>query len=161
MSAGTVALLATSTLSLVAVVVVGVAGVRGRARSAAHTAPGRTARGAVLLGFATLTALGPVLVELPDAIRAVPTFAVALFAPGLALLGFGRVRDPLTELVLALAISVATLVLVAELMLLVGAWSPATLFAALCLLAAPAVAWHGANFIDPADRRPREDDVVA
>ncbi|GAA0219377.1 hypothetical protein [Cryptosporangium japonicum] len=151
---------AATALALTLVAVIGVAGLRGRAHSRVPIPAGHTTRGAILMGFATVTALGPALTELPTAVRAVPTAAVALLAPGLALLGFARIRDPFTEVVLSLAISVASLVLASQLMLLVDTWRPVALFAVTCLTAAPVLAWHGANGLDPADRAPRNRDVI-
>ena len=58
-------------------------------------------------------------------LRVTLVFAFMLVCPGMAYIRLLRLRDPLVELVLAVALSLALDTLVAMVLLYVGPWSPA------------------------------------
>jgi uncharacterized membrane protein len=76
----------------------------------------------------SLAAASMVFTDLVSPFRALVVFSFLLFCPGLSLISLLRLadarRDLLTELTLAIAISLALDMLVALLMLYTGQWSP-------------------------------------
>lgn len=148
-------------LSVLALALVVAAGVAARKSRPGTTHPGVTARGAVLLVLAVLTAAAPLALRQSGATQAIVGAVVVLLAPGAAVVGFAAVRDPLTELVLSLAVSLTVLVLLSQLMLLLDAWDPRTLFALLAVVAAPFLTWHGVRDAGRATAPARSDDALA
>jgi hypothetical protein len=132
-------------LALAGVVAAAIAGLNRRATTSGtawQLADFGSVRAGGLLGLAVLAAAGPLAITLSGVPRAVAGFVVLLLAPGAALVGFVALRDVLTELVLAFALSLVLLVLLCELMLLAGAWHPRGLFVVLAVVCAPILAWH-------------------
>lgn len=148
-----------SIVTLVLVVAAAVAGGRARPRRVER----RTAmpRAAAFAALAVLTAVGPLFQLLDGAPRALVGFAVLLSAPGAALVGFASIRDPLTEMALALALSLTVLIGLSQVMLLLGSWHPSGLYGLLALAAAPVLAWHGARDLELMPERSGKADVVA
>lgn len=72
---------------------------------------------AIAAGLSINSAVAPLL-------RTVVIFWFLLICPGMAFVRFFRVGGPVTELVIAVALSLAITTLVSETMLYVGAWSP-------------------------------------
>lgn len=79
-------------------------------------------------------------------LRPVVVLPFLLVCPGLALVRLLRIREPVTELTLGVALSVALAVLVPGAMLYTGAWSPK---ASLALLIAAALAASGPDLVRP------------
>jgi hypothetical protein len=132
-------------LALAGVIAAAITGLNGRAATSGtawQLADFGTVRAGGLLGLAVLAAAGPLAITVSGVPRAVAGFVVLLLAPGAALVGFIALRDVLTELVLAFALSLVLLALLCELMLLAGVWQPRGLFVVLDMGSAPILAWH-------------------
>jgi len=105
---------------------------------------------AVLAG-AALAAL-VVWGSVTPALRGPVVLAFLLVGPGMALVHLLRLRDPLAEMCLAVALSIALDTLVASAFLYAGAWSPSTILVALI---AVAVFGAGSDLVTAANlRRP-------
>jgi hypothetical protein len=76
-------------------------------------------------------------------VRIPVVLVVLLLAPGFAVTPILPLPDPMDELCLAVGIAFAVLVLVGTVAVSVGAWAPGVVCAALAVLAAPALVWHG------------------
>jgi hypothetical protein len=92
-------------------------------------------RRAIPLWLAAAAALA-VLAPLPDPLRLIAVGAFLLAAPGLALVGLLRLRDPFAEVVIAVALSLTADLLVAEAFVISGhfwATGAVLMLAALCV----------------------------
>lgn len=122
------------------------AGIHGGARAVGTTRS--TGRGALLVGLGTASALSTLVVAHgSSAARIAVAVVVLLLVPGYALLGLRPVGGALDELLLALALSTALLVLVGTLMASVAVWEPAALVALSTLATAPVLTWRGARLL--------------
>ncbi|GAA2565988.1 hypothetical protein [Pseudonocardia hydrocarbonoxydans] len=100
-------------------------------------------RVALLMGMAITTASSSfVIVHGPEAMRLPVVIVTVLFAPGYALVVFRRLDDAVDELVLAVALSLALLVVTGTLMAGFGLWQPGVLVSLSTVVTAPALAWH-------------------
>lgn len=100
---------------------------------------------ALLSLFSALLASLAMLIPFSLPLRPLITFWFLLFCPGLAVISFFHFQDGLTELVLALAFSIALDTLVALTMVEARIWSPfwgITLIVTLSVLAASAQLWR-------------------
>ena len=75
------------------------------------------------------------IVDNGSALRSVLAVWFILFCPGIAFVRLLRLKDVLTELTLAIALSIALSTIVAEVMLYLHIWSPAWGFLELIILA--------------------------
>lgn len=111
-----------------------------------HPAPPPATRGARLgWGLWALAAAAVAALTLTDAttvLRPLVTWPFLLLAPGWAFVGGRRGTDLLTRLTVALGLSVAIDILVAQVMLMTGTWSPATGVVAVLAVSAAGLALH-------------------
>jgi hypothetical protein len=100
----------------------------------------------VALRMAALVAPGALLLFGPDAGVSIERSLAALvalsFTPGLAIVGFMRVRDPLAEFVVSMAAGVAVSTSVSLVMVLADLWAPTTARAIITGASVPALLWH-------------------
>lgn len=75
-----------------------------------------------LIALAVAAAVAATL-PLPEALRLVAVLPFLFFGPGLAFVWLCRLRDPFAEVVVAVALSMAIDIAVAEPLILAGAWS--------------------------------------
>lgn len=100
---------------------------------------------AVLVGMAVTTASSSlVIAHGPEVLRMPVAIVAVLLAPGYAVVVFRHLADALDELVLALAVSFALLVLVGTTMAGMRLWDPLLVVSLSTLVTAPALAWHSA-----------------
>jgi hypothetical protein len=111
-------------------------------------APIRSPLGRIALWAAILTAASwlVVLSEAAPALRVPVVLAFCLAAPGAALVGPLRLRNPIMEATLSIAASIALLILVSYGMLLWGSWSTTPL---LFSLTVPVVVGVAAELLRP------------
>ncbi|SDY92609.1 hypothetical protein SAMN05444365_104172 [Micromonospora pattaloongensis] len=109
--------------------------VRAAAATGRRAAGQRLARPPLLVLLSGAIVLGFVLFDAPAAVRAVPVLTYLAVVPGLACVRLVRLRDRLTELIVAVALSLALGILVAEVLLQLGWWSPAWGLAVLVVIA--------------------------
>jgi hypothetical protein len=106
----------------------------------------RTAsRGWLLLTLAAMTLISPLLLAGSGPARALVTGCVLLLSPGAAVVScrrIWRVRDPLDELVLIVAVSLSVDILASVAVLTLLHWTFEALFVVLALTAAPLIGWH-------------------
>jgi uncharacterized membrane protein len=88
-----------------------------------------------LVALSALAAATAALADLPAPLRAPLVLTFLLLGPGMAFVPLLGLRDPVAELTLALALSLALDVLVAVTMLYADAWSPVGSLLALAGLA--------------------------
>lgn len=100
-------------------------------------------RVAVLFAMAITTASSSLVVgHGPEVLRLPVAIVAVLLAPGYAIVVARGLDDALDELVLALAVGFALLVLVATAMAGARLWDPLVVAAASTLVTAPVLAWH-------------------
>lgn len=107
-------------------------------------------RPAVLLVLAGLAVLAePVATHGPSIVGAPFAAAVLLVAPGAAVTTFRRVGDPLDELVVAVAMSGALLILASGAMVAIGYWNAPLLAALFGTIAGPVLAHRAVHQLLP------------
>ncbi len=117
------------------------------------TGPDGRQRAALIMGSGVAALLAQTL-HLPTPIRATLIFWFVLACPGLAWVGLLRLREPLAEFVLGVALSLVAATLASEALALIRLWSPAAILLFLVIATFPpcvhAVLRPASVAVDPA-----------
>jgi len=113
---------------------------RRRAATARHRVHRATASTVLMALDVTMLVLAAAGVHGP--VRLVVGLAFAVTVPGWSIVGLVRIHDAALEVALTIAVSLASLMVAAQLLITVGAWDLTTFQIVVCALCLPSLLWQ-------------------